>query len=798
MALPLHAGQRFFQQIYLSVGGYKMNKRFKGWLLSFVIALPLVFVLLFLGYFPVQYEIVLRTDNVVGEGICQTYVCPHTGFAPFYSIGFYFGSELKKATIRSYHYDVKQIELITADVSEYDIISIDSYIKGIHVAHLNAEDILPEGETLEGTKSRLSTQNGLLHVDIFDPKVGSTISVGAEFIPMWFWAVYFIVMLLITVVLSFLFNNIFKHLPVLCMPLMSAACIAVALLVGCFFCGSLPYVTYVNFLLNWLFLFALSLLLNAVTLPFLGTVLTVAFTTFWYIANYFVILFRSKPIMPADLKAIGTAKEVMGGYNFTPTWKMMLGVAVVILYAVLLVITWKKDRSTEKQPLKTRLVRRAVSAAAAVLLMVIGVNTQTFKSLDSFAWDMVLLKSFHEEGMVTTYLKSAFNSIVREPEGYSRELVKSYLAEYQEEQKTEGIQPTNIIMVMNEAFADLRTVGMNPAIDVMPFIDSLDENTVEGSLYVGVFGGGTCNTEFEALTGNTLAFLGPGAYPYTENVTEPMFSLARYFKDMGYIAESFHANDPQNWNRNMVYPNLGFEAFHSIGDYNDFDELTNLHNLPADISDYRYIEAVDEKYAESPRFLFNVTMQNHAGYERWLDVEKAESVAENGSDLYVDTQIYLSLIKASDEEVQQLVETYQNIEEPTMIIFFGDHQPSLPQVAIDELYTGLHSYLDNFKSKFFIWTNYESPKLHNAGLSANYLPWLILDQGNFPMPPYIQMLEEVYAKYPVISSQGVIDIEGNVYTGVAEVMDDPLIQKYQYIQYANLFDEIDPEWFQVR
>ena len=502
--------------------------------------------------------------------------------------------------------------------------------------------------------------------------------------------------------------------------------------------------------------------------------------------------------MPADLKAIGTAKEVMGGYSFWPTWKMVLGVAVVILYAIVLIETWKKSKSAEKQPLKKQLIRRGVSAVAAVLLMVIGVNTQTFKGLSSFAWDMVLLKSFHEEGMVTTYLKSAFNSIVREPEGYSRELVSSFLTDYQEKQKPEGMQPTNIIMVMNEAFADLRTVGMNPAIDVMPFIDSLDENTVEGNLYVGVFGGGTCNTEFEALTGNTLAFLGPGAYPYTENVTKPMFSLARYFKDTGYLAESFHPNEPQNWNRNMVYPNLGFEVFHSIDDYENFGDVTYLHDLVADITDYRYIEAIDSENAKSPHFLFDVTMQNHSGYERWLDVEKAESVAENGSDLYVDTQIYLSLIKASDNEVKQLVETCSAINEPTMIIFFGDHQPGLPGVAMDEIYTDVNSQLDLFKSKFFIWTNYDSPKLHNMGISANYLPWLIMDQGNFPMPPYIQMLGELYEHYPIISSQGVMDIDGNIYTGIAEVMDDPLIRKYQYIQYANLFDEIDPAWFAVQ
>ena len=774
-----------------------MKTRIKGFLSALLITLPLVFVLLFFGYFPVRYKLVLHTDNVVGEGICKTYVCPLKRYASFYELGFYFGSQLKKATIGDFHYDVEDLLLVTSDVSAFDIKGLDSYVHGIHLAHFEPEDILPAGRQLMGESSRLESREGALHVEVFDPDEGATVTLSLPFIPVWFWIAYFSVLFLLAFGLALLLDYMLQRLPALRLPLMSATCIAVTLLAGCFFCESLSYMTYIHFLLNWLFLFALSLLLNAITLPFLGTVLTMFFTVFWYIANYFVIILRSKPIMPADLKAIGTAKEVMGGYTFMPSWQMLLGVSLVILYGVLLVLVWKKNKPAEKQTLKKQLLRRSVSAIAAVLLVIIGVNTNTFKNLNSFAWDMALIKSFHEEGMVTTYLKSVFNSVVKEPEGYSRKLVNSYLADYPLPQKSEGVKPTNIIMVMNEAFADLRTVGMNPAIDVMPFIDSLDENTVSGNLFVSVFGGGTCNTEFEALTGNTLAFLSPGAYPYTENVTKPMFSLAQYFKDMGYLAEAFHANQPQNWNRNIVYPNLGFDRFHSIEDYEAFGQVAYLHNLVADIADYLYIEAVDKEYADKPRFLFDVTLQNHSAYDRWLDVEKADTVMENGSDLYVDTQVYLSLIKASDDEVRQLVETYKYSDEPTMIIFFGDHQPGLPWVAIDEVYTNLDSPLDLFNSKFFIWTNYDSPKLHNMGISANYLPWLILDQGNFPMPPYVQMLGELYEHYPIISSQGVMDIDGNIYTGIAEVMDDPLIRKYQYIQYANLFDELDPAWFAV-
>ena len=777
-----------------------MKDRVKKTISALLITLPLCFVLLFFGYFPVQFQLVLQTNNIVGEGICQTFVCPAQGFAAFYKIEFYFGSELKKATLGDFHYDLDKLQLVTSDVSEFDIVGIDSYIKGIHLNHISPSDILPEGEEIEGNQAKLSSHDGVLHINVFDPNEGATVTLAPKFIPSWFWLIYFSALFLISLLMAMLLVVIFDRIPSLKLPLFKMVCIGVTLLAGCFYCGSLPYVTYKHFLLNWLFLFSASLLINGLTLPFLGTLITMAITTFWYIANYFVIQFRSKPIMPADLKATGTAAEVMGGYSFIPTWQMVLGIAVVILYAVLLVRLYKKEKSSEKQTVNQQLLRRGISIVAAVVFMVIGVNTNTYKSLSSFAWDAVLMKSFHEEGMVLTFLKSAYNTRVRTPEGYSKELVDSYLADYQSAAATDmdAVRPTNVIMVMNEAFSDLRGVGMNPAIDVMPFIDSLEENTVKGNLYVGVIGGGTCNTEFEALTGNSLAFLSPGAYPYTENVTKPLFSLAQYFKGLGYSTDAFHPNNAQNWNRNMVYPNMGFETFHSITDFEDFGEVVKLHDLPADINDYLYIEAVDEVKKNQPRFLFDVTMQNHAGYERWLDVEKAESVAKNGSDLYVDTQVYLSLIKASDDEIKQLVEMYQDNKEPTMIIFFGDHQPSLPNIAYDEVYTDLYSQLDIYKSKFFIWTNYDSPKWHNAGISANYLPWLILEQGNCPKPPYIQMLQEVYAKYPIISSQGVMDIEGNIYTGVAEVMDDPLIQKYQYIQYANLFDEIDPAWFEVK
>lgn len=776
----------------------RKEKKGFGCLKWLPVALVLVFTLMFFGYLRPEYDIVLYTDNIVGEGLCSTAFSAINGFAHYYQAGFYFGEELKRAQLKGYNFDASYIYLNISGVNEAEIEGFDLCVFGVKVAHYNQVGRIPEGQ-YDGINVSVSEDGQRVHFDFENPDEGTTIALVSHFAPWWFWALYFALVLLISVLIAMLFSIIAERMPVVRLPLYSAGAIMATILAGCFFCGSMPYVDYTDLLLNWLVLYCAALMLNALTLPYLGTLLTMAFTTFWYVANYFVIILRGKPIMPADLKAIGTAAEVMGGYTFVPSWKMIVGVIAVLLYSVGVVIIWKQSRSGEKPTMRRRIMSRAVSALLAVGLFVIGINTPEFKSLDKFTWDLALQKSFHQEGMVLTYLKCALNSTVKKPEGYSRETVQAYLSDYPEEEESEAVRPTRIIMVMNEAFSDLRTVGLDERVDVMPFVDSLDENTIEGSLYVSIFGGGTCNTEFEALTGNTLAFLGTGAYPYTENVTQPLFSLASYFRDRGYLTEAFHANEAQNWNRNMVYPNLGFSEFHDIYDYADaLGEIPYLHKQPADVADYAYIEEVDAEHATEPRFLFNVTMQNHSGYERWEDVEKDPTVLEYGANLELDAQVYLSLVKASDDAVRQLVETCRDSDEPTMIVFFGDHQPGLPEYAQNGIYTKAENYLDWYKSRFFIWTNYETQTAHDVQISANFLPWLILERGNFPLPPYAQMLREVHEKYPVVSAMGVIDSDGNVYAGVSDVLDDPLIQKYQYVQYANLFDEIDSAWFEAK
>ena len=770
----------------------------KRFLLAFIISLPITFSVIFFGYLPFHFDAVVYTDNIVGEGTCSSYLTNlEKSFSYLYKADAYFGSELKTLKLRDLQYNVTSVNLFMYDIEEVDILSFDISVFGRTVAHLNKDGLShPYSKTV--STAVLSDEEPLVHLDRTEEEASLSIGFpGSSIIPLGVWIAYFAFIVLLALILSLGLSFLMKRFSIIKNPLLSASAIMLTVIMGCYLCGSLPYVNYTDLLLNWLILFAVALLIQSFTIPWIGTVVVSVFTLVWYIANHFVILFRSKPIMPADLKAMRTAKEVVGGYDLTPTLQIAVSIVVVLLYLTLVVVVWKKNQKKDKESVKGQLIKRGVGVIIAIGMMLFSVNNPAFRQLNTFQWDAKVLEGFHREGIVLTFVKSAMSAHVERPEGYSLEVVDSYLSEYQTDTQSGGIQPTRIIMVMNEAFSDLRTVGLDETIDFMPYIDGLDKDTIEGSLYVSVIGGGTCNTEFEALTGNTLAFLASGAYPYTENITAPLFSLASYFEKKGYATEAFHANKPQNWNRNIVYPNLGFEVFHSILDYPELTGENYLHSYVTDATDFGFMGRRDEEIGETPRFLFNVTIQNHADYDHFEDVKEAETLKPYEESLHQNVRVYLSLLKVSDDSVHDLIERYRNSDEPTMIIFFGDHQPMLPAAAQEDVYTQMQVYLDYFKSKFFIWTNYETETEYDMAISANFLPWLILERGNFPMPPYVQMLKEVHEKYPIISSQGVVDAEGNVYDNIAVLLDDPLIRKYQYVQYANLFDEIDPAWFEI-
>lgn len=755
--------------------------------------LPIIISLFFIGYLKPRFDIILHVDSTIGDGSLRAYTAGNPNITAYYSGSIPYNEENQTVGILECLYDMQGLTLDLSGIDETEIKGADVRAFGITLGHFTGVDLMSQGIISEGIG--VETNNTAVRFTFEDSSISNTITFqGANFLPSFFWILYFGVIGVITLLASLLYKSFHDKYLNQNTWIIDISFTLSTLLIGSAINGSLAYITYNYYFLNFIILFCIALLIGVISFRPLGMLIANAICFAFYIANYFVILYRIRPIMPSDLQAIGTARQVLSGYSLTPPFSMvilaLLWIAVCYLYCIYYSGLHKKQG--KKHSLKSMIYRRVEIGTCSLLALFLSVHNPVYDSLGTFKWDYRLLAEFHNQGMLLTFVQNFLSSRVQEPEGYSSDKVEDLLERYQKDDisvDSDKVQPRRIIMVMDEAFSDLRSAGLDGKVDVMPFIDSLDENTVSGDFYVSVLGGGTCNTEFEALTGNSMSFLPYGTYPYNEYINRSMFSLARFLGDTGYSANAFHPQEAHNWNRSTVYPLLGFDKFYDI---DSFTNITTVDGKASDLSDFRFLEQKTNIHGEEKNFEFNVTLQNHAGYNSWDGLTESDSTKDLP---YEDLRIYLSLIKKTDDAVSQLINSYKESDVPTMIIFFGDHQPALSSSSANYVYGNNADPLNVYKTKFFIWTNYPFYPEKNVKISANFMPWLIMKLGNFDMPPYVKMLGEIHDKYPVITAQGVIDSDENQYSSVEDVLDDPLIKEYQFVQYANMFDKISDDWF---
>ncbi|MFR3451030.1 MAG: LTA synthase family protein [Collinsella sp.] len=212
-------------------------------------------------------------------------------------------------------------------------------------------------------------------------------------------------------------------------------------------------------------------------------------------------------------------------------------------------------------------------------------------------------------------------------------------------------KPT-VIAIMNETFSDLSIYqNMHAGYNGPQFFKNLPDALSRGTLYVSAYGGGTCNTEFEFLTGNSMSYLGSGVYPYTIYDLLDTKNLAEQFKDLGYTTTAMHPNHGTNWNRENVYSGFGFDRFMTI---NDFQDAEKLRGMVSDAATYdKILEMLESDSA--PQFIFDVTMQNHSGYDTGLlPPDKLNNYLIDGA---VNNEVneYLSLIEESDRALKDFV-----------------------------------------------------------------------------------------------------------------------------------------------
>ena len=504
----------------------------------------------------------------------------------------------------------------------------------------------------------------------------------------------------------------------------------------------------------------------------------------WGAANYFVSVYRGTPVLPWDLTALGTASAVSGSYDFTPTWQMALAIAAVLLACVLL---WRKAGSG-RVFWKSRLACAALGLLC--LIPVVQPARLDWFGVKTDVWDQT--GAYRTNGALATFLRNTEFMEVEEPEDTSPERLSEIMDHAGDASipLQSSVDHPNIIAIMNESWADFEEFGnLELTQSVTDYISSLD-NAVWGHAYTSVFGAGTSCSEFEFLTGNSMAFLPSGSIPYQQYILKDTPSLASLLREEGYEARAFHPGELTSWQRNLAYPLLGFEQF-KCGDDMDVPQ-TLEHGYVSDQSDFdQIIWEFEHKEEVQPLFLFNVTIQNHGSYtvkDYPTQVQLADQPGE-----YPMAEQYLTLANQTDEAFQKLVDYFSQCDEPTLIVMFGDHQPSVEQEFLDKAYgvtqdqMTMEQYMNKYRVPFVIWANYplelEGPK----ETSLNFLSQYVLSYSGIPTDSYGRFLWSLQSVVPALTFVGYQDTLGAAYSHLETTDYTSFIQDYQALQYDRLF-----------
>ncbi len=586
--------------------------------------------------------------------------------------------------------------------------------------------------------------------------------------------------------------------------------------------GSVFKKTPVVWLINYILYFAIYCTFFALTNRLRFAVLF-SNTLIFLIAltNYYKLEFRGEPFTLSDFAQLRTAVNVSSEYDFSLRYMIICMACIFLL--VTAVVSRFRYRLTKK---RYRFMLGAVTVIVGSLLVAALFNTDRYSaSKDSLMKRLGIVnniwnqqKNFTDNGVLVAITMNAKYLKVDVPDVYNLENMDHVVEDVHDNyginlltgepltqmQRSRTLRPgdrqPNIICIMDESYSDFSQFGdIEMTKDYSPFMDSLYDtpNTIRGDLYVSTYGGGTANSEFEFLTGNTMVGMPAGSIPYQQYISGEAGSISRTLHNIGYHTVAIHPYLGSGWNRPVVYEAMAFDEFLDIEDFPDAEYIRSY------VSDSCSFDKVIEEYEEnrangdgSPVFIFNVTMQNHGSYTKnYTNFEPDVFIAADPG-AYPEAEQYFSVARNTDDAVRELILYFSQCDEPTVICFFGDHLPSFHDGFYEDM-LGVTDTADLspeqmqklYMTDFFIWANYNVDVPQIDRISLNYLSTLLMQVAGIPLTEYQLFLTNMYNEYPVLTTAGLRDAEGN-YLGGTDILEGRDIWNYYTVlEYNNVFGE---------
>lgn len=510
------------------------------------------------------------------------------------------------------------------------------------------------------------------------------------------------------------------------------------------------------------------------------------------VGNYFVVMFRSNPIVPWDIYSFETAMSVADNYVFSVDWALAEHIAMFIL---MLIVGVRTNIHLNKKILRPILTVAMCIPAYFYISYLWQDNLERNTGLNDTLFNAKYMHS--KDGFFVSFILDINFLQIEEPKNYSDEYALSLLNEQEVEKVETPEELPDIIAIMDETFSDPAVLGeFETNKDYMPFVHSILRgevaNTISGYTDVSVLGGNTANSEFEFLTGNSMAFFPNGSVPYLQYIRDGISTIVPQLEEYGYTTYGTHPYRAKGWNREFIYDLMGFDYRYFQGSFPFEDKL---RNYVSDEADFKSILEWRNN-TEGPFFMFNVTMQNHSNYGGDFDNFDPQIVAKfknTSSNKYLNK--YLSLMYETDQDVASLLSELSQSDRKTIVVFWGDHQPN--DYVVRPIYKEYGLDFDNQtyeqqqqrqKTPFFIWANYDIQEQTNVEISLNYLNILLFETAGLQLDEYQTFRKNLWqGQIPMMNAVGYRNDDGDLveYDDAPEEIQN-LLNEYQNIQYYRM------------
>ena len=510
------------------------------------------------------------------------------------------------------------------------------------------------------------------------------------------------------------------------------------------------------------------------------------------VGNYFVVMFRSNPIVTWDIYSFETAMSVADNYVFSVDWALAEHIAMFIL---MLIVGVRTNIRLNKKILRPILTVAMCIPAYFYISYLWQDNLERNTGLNDTLFNAKYMHS--KDGFFVSFILDIHFLQIEEPKNYSDEYALSLLNEQEVEKVETPEELPDIIAIMDETFSDPAVLGeFETNKDYMPFVHSILRgevaNTISGYTDVSVLGGNTANSEFEFLTGNSMAFFPNGSVPYLQYIRDGISTIVPQLEEYGYTTYGTHPYRAKGWNREFIYDLMGFDYRYFQGSFPFEDKL---RNYVSDEADFKSILEWRNN-TEGPFFMFNVTMQNHSNYGGDFDNFDPQIVAKfknTSSNKYLNK--YLSLMYETDQDVASLLSELSQSDRKTIVVFWGDHQPN--DYVVRPIYKEYGLDFDNQtyeqqqqrqKTPFFIWANYDIQEQTNVEISLNYLNILLFETAGLQLDEYQTFRKNLWqGQIPMMNAVGYRNDDGDLveYDDAPEEIQN-LLNEYQNIQYYRM------------